>query len=907
MSLPAGTKIGIYEVLAPLGAGGMGEVYRARDARLQRDVALKVLPAAFASDAQRMARFEREARTLASLNHSNIAAIYGLEESGTIHQGGLQVQPAPIRALVMELVEGPTLADRIRSGAIPLEEALPIAKQIAEAIEYAHDNNVIHRDLKPANIKVKPDGTVKVLDFGLAKAMSDDPAEIDIANSPTLSMAATQQGIILGTAAYMSPEQAKGKKVDRRADIWAFGCVLHEMLTGKQLFEGETIADTLAHVITKEVTLDSIPQNIPPAVRTMLKRCLTKDVRRRLGAMSEARITIEDALSGTGSDVASVQEKSLGSPNAKRREDPSYKVLTAGAVGLAILIALALGWRQFGGKGKAQAPQQLVRFQIPVDPGGNLNPLAAISPEGLSLAYFDTLPNGSMIMRIRAMDSGVAKDYPTTETALPDSLFWSPDSKTVYFGSRRFLKRMDVARAAVQQVCECGADSGAVNQDGVILIASWVKGTITQIPPKGNATVVQKDAQPSFPAFLPDGKRYLFMEQETGGIFLASLDRPQASPQHLTDSALRFLLIATPGQSSLLVGQQNGNVEALPFDSDKAEITGPAVVLPLAQWRTNMPTSASNTGIFVNAFQARGASSVVPVWFDRTGRRLENAAPAGVYGTIDLSPDAGRLASQLTSEGSQEIGLWVRDLVRGTSSRLVPNARGGGATVWAPDGLSLVLALPGAKGKAQMVRADASNVHPLTALLENEPEPHWPNDWSRDGKYLLYSKESQEATALWVLPMDRLEGKPRQYSHAPSAVRHGQAQFSPDGRFVAYSSDESGRYDVYVQPFPDASKGKWVISQGGGFEPRWSRDGHELFFFAGQKLMVVDVKTSGDSFSASAPRELFTAPVPSGYTGDSHRWQVSADGKRFLLLVPTTTGSGAYLDVLINWESLLKR
>jgi serine/threonine protein kinase len=923
MPLPAGTRIGVYEVSALIGAGGMGEVYRARDARLQRDAALKVLPAAFASDAQRMARFEREARTLASLNHPNIAAIYGLEEFGPVHQAGLQVQPGPVRALVMELVEGPTLAERIAcapaevqhqpphplqgrqrdaatTNAIPLDEALPIAKQIAEAVEYAHENNVIHRDLKPANIKVKADGTVKVLDFGLAKAMSDDRAEIDLANSPTLSMAATQQGIILGTAAYMSPEQAKGKAVDRRADIWAFGVILYEMLTGEQLFVGETIADTLAHVITKEVTLESIPQNVPPAVQTLLKRCLTKDVRRRLSSMSEARILLEDTIAGANEPAS--EEKGLRSPDKRRRDDLSYKVLAA----VAILIALVLGWMQFAGRNKPEAARQLIRFRVPVDPGGNLNPVAAISPDGSSLAYFDTLPSGSIIMRIRAMDSGVVKDFPATETVLPMSLFWSPDSKTVYFGTRRILKRMDVTRGAVQQVCECGADAGTVNQEGIVLVTSFVNDNVSQISPKGDATVVQKGARPEFASFLPDGKRYLFMQTDTGGVFLASLDQPQAAPRHLADSSLRFSLLGGPGESFLLVAEQNGDVQALPFDTDKAEITGPAVVVPIAQWRNNMPPSVSNNGILVNSFQAR-ASAVIPVWFDRTGRRLENAAPAGAYGTVDLSPDAGRLLSQLQPDGSQDISLWLRDLARGTSSRLLPNAGRGGATVWAPDGLSVVLGIPNAKGKAQIVRVDASNVRPPASLLANEAEPHWPNDWSRDGKYLLYSRERQEATDLWVLPMDRTDAKPMQYSHAASGVRHGQAQFSPDGRFVAYNSDESGRYDIYVQPFPDASKGKWVISQGGGFEPRWSRDGRELFFFSGQKLMVADVKGSGDSFSASAPRELFTAPVPGGYTGDSHRWQVSSDGKRFLLLVPTTVGSGAYLDVLINWESLLKR
>ena len=841
-----------------------------------------IVPEAFSRDVQRMSRFEREARVLASLNHPNIAAIYGLEESGSI------------RALVMELVEGPTLADHIRNGPIPDNEALPIARQIAEAIEYAHDKNVIHRDLKPPNIKLTSEGTVKVLDFGLAKAMSEELSETDIGNSPTLSIAATRQGIILGTASYMAPEQAKGKSVDRRADVWAFGAVLYEMLTGKQAFPGEDVTEILAAVVMREPSFDALPASTPAFIRVLLQRCLTKDIRQRLQHIGEARYALEHP-GGTPFESAI--------RTSAKEKRPQVFAWSAAAV--AILIAIVLGWALFTRRNKSAVATQPIQFQIPVDPGGNLNPLATISPDGSLLAYFDTLPNGGMIMRIRAMDSGNVKDYPATETALPFSLFWSPDSKTIYFGTRRFLKRMDVARGAVQQICDCGADSGTVNQGALFCSSRSLRAKSQEFlqPAKRRSCSKVQFLRSLF--FLPDGKRYLFLQNRV--IFLASLDQPQTPARRLTDSAARFLLANSPNGSYLFVSVENGNVQALPFNTDTGEITGPAVVLPLSTWSNNIVPSASSTGIFVEPVQARWKSGVVPVWFDKTGRRLENAGPPGMYGTVDLSPDGTRLASLMRQESAPDIRLWVRDLNRNTTLGVTPSVQGAGASVWGPNGGSLVFAAPGPKSRAQIYRADASNLRPPSLLLEDEPQSHWPNDWSRDGKYLLYAFERETATDLWVLEMDKPDAKPTQYTHADSSIRHGQGQFSPDGKFVAYVSDESGRYDVYVQPFPDASKGKWVISQGGGFEPRWSRDGRELFFFSGQKLMEADVRSTGDSFSASAPHEVFSAPIASGYTGDSHRWQLSQDGKRFLLLIPTSPGSGAYLDVVVNWEALLKR
>ena len=849
MPLPPGDQLGPYEILVQIGEGGMGDVYKARDTRLDRTVAIKVSKEAFSE------RFEREARAVAALNHPNIC---------TLHDVGPNY-------LVMEYIEGTPL-----KGPLPIDQALNYAAQICDALDAAHKKNITHRDLKPANILVTRQG-IKLLDFGLAKV-----APVVRADEATMTMALTGKGEILGTLLYMSPEQISGQEADARSDIFSFGLVLYEMLTGKRAFEGATPANVMGAILERPAP--SIAEVAPPGLDRVLKRCLEKDPDNRWQSARDVKASF-DLITPV------VPER----PNYAR---PSglRKWLWGMAALLAVAVAVFVGVQY--GKAKPAAARQVVRFQIPVQPATGLRPIAAIAPDGLSLAYFDTFADGHIAIKIRAMDSGIATEFPASEMAQPTYMFWSPDSKTIYFGNRRFLKRMDVSRRTVQQICDCSSDSGAMNQDGVILLGgSPLNPAITRISTTGETATLHKAARtgdlPSSPAFLPDGRRFLFAEG--GGIFLTSIDRPQAAVRRVADVPDRFTLVQGASGSFFMLRQSNSGTDVLPFDVQKGEIAGPPLALPLAGEQTT--PSVSNTGVLLRLMQVE--TRQVAVWFDRQGKQLGEAAATEGYGGVDLSPDGGRLA--LISPG----GLWVRDLERGTATRLAPQVQASGSAIWSPDGMSVVFAAQDKTRVQRLYRADASNTRPESLLLD-EPGLHWPNDWSRDGKYLLYGfDEGKTSRDLWVLRMDEPGAKPIQYTHGASTIKQGQ--FSPDGRFVAYTSDESGRFETYVQPFPDASKGKWVISQAGGVGPLWSRDGRELFFFSGQKMMVVDVRVNGGSFSASAPRELFSAQVPAGFSNDSHRWQLSPDGKRFLVMVPSSGAASAYLDVVVNWETLLKQ
>ncbi|HEY4580350.1 MAG TPA: protein kinase, partial [Candidatus Acidoferrales bacterium] len=564
--LTRGTKIGVYEVISLIGAGGMGEVYRAHDTRLNRDVALKVLPEAFARDRERMARFEREAKVLASLNHPNIAAIYGLEESG------------PIRALVMELVEGPTLADRIRSGPVPVDETLPIARQIADAVEYAHDKNTIHRDLKPANIKVTAEGMVKVLDFGLAKALSDDPTDVDMSNSPTLSMAATRQGVILGTAAYMSPEQAKGKVADRRADVWAFGVVLYEMLAGKQLFSGETIPETLASVMKEEPALDKIPSNTPPAIRNLLRRCLEKPVRRRVQHIGEVRIVLEDVLSGVALGPAE--------PVAAQRKGRE-RLAWAAAVALFVLttIAFAIGYVL-----RAPKPPQQTRLSAEIGADASLytatGASAILSPDGMRLALLATASDQKRRIYIRSLDHLQATALSGTENAT--NPFFSPDGQWIGFFADGKLKKISVQGGAAVTLCDVTTGvGGSWGDDGTIVFAPIQTSALSNVSSAGGSpqplTTLDKQAgeiTQRWPQVLPGSKAVLFTSDtgqgnyEDAEIVVYSVDSRQRKTVQRGGYYARYLL------SGHVVYLHEGTLFALPFDLQRLEVTGqPAPIL----------------------------------------------------------------------------------------------------------------------------------------------------------------------------------------------------------------------------------------------------------------------------------------------------------------------------------------
>ena len=868
----------------------MGQVYRARDTKQDRDVAIKILPEAFAHDADRLARFQREAKTLASLNHPNIAAIYGLEESGGV------------LALVMELVEGDDLTQRIAHGAIALDGALPIAKQIADALEAAHEQNIIHRDLKPANVKVRPDGMVKVLDFGLAKAM--EPAGAAAAamasQAPTITTPAmTRMGMILGTAAYMAPEQASGKPVDKRADIWAFGVVLWEMLTGRRMFEGETISHVLAAVLTKEPDLTAVP----PRVRHLLTRCLEKDPRKRLR-------DIGDAMSLVAGADTPAPDAEHGAPGVTgpRRWLGLGGWAAAGTLAAAFAVAV---WLQPEASVDADPP--MVRFQIErtADVYNRTATAFAISPDGLTLAYYGAGRDGPQTLLVRTLATGEVREVSSgIAVPQPSSLFWSPDNRQLARGSASGGQVFDLVTGTARPLCDCRWVGGSWNRDGTILVGGFgVREGISRLSAgdRTRVAVTTVDAsrgeQDTWPVFLPDGRRFLFTRSTAGAgvaTYLGTLDG--GAPTRIGDGSRRVFVPAASGRGPYLLGIDASGLVAQPFDLDTASVTGAAITVVAGAFAV----SASENGVL--ATSAPGSSPLtIPTWLDRKGTSVGQVGEAGLIDAVALSLDGRKLA---VAEGS--IGpagrlnaIWLRDLASGARTRVTLNPDPAGTPVWSPDGTRI--AFTTRRGGVNLLYQRAADGTGGETPLFPYDGHAWANDWSGDGRWVIYStpRPGMVGNALWAVPMqDGTARKPVPYLVA-SAIQQ-QAQFSPDSRFVAYGSDESGTWEVYVQPFPNASDGKWVISSGGGVEPRWSRDGKELFYFSGQTLMAVPVSVR-PTFSNGAPVALFDAPIQAGYTSDSHRWQVAPDGQRFLLLANAGQGQAAPLDVVVNWPALLKR
>ncbi|MBZ5579127.1 MAG: protein kinase [Acidobacteriia bacterium] len=888
MSLAPGSKIGPYEILAPIGAGGMGEVYRARDTKLQREVAVKVLPDAFATDADRIVRFTREALLLASLNHPGIAHIYGVEE----------------RALVMELVPGPTLADRIAGGPIPLDEALPIAAQIADAVEYAHDHNVIHRDLKPANVKVTPEGTVKVLDFGLAKALADEPDLSDPRNSPTLTMTATRAGVVLGTAAYMSPEQAKGKPVDRRADIWAFGVVLYEMLAGKPLHEGETVAETMASVILKDVKLDALPANTPPGIRHLLKRCLERDPRIRLQAMGEARIVLANPVPP--------EPLAPGAAAAPQKRLVAW-VATVAALVLAVGVAVWAPWR-------TPPAREVMRFQVPPPEKMNFTFTAppVISPDGRRLAFFANGDGGGLgQIWVRSLDTLEARMLPGTENA-GGALFWSPDSRSLAFGAGPLplkLKRVDVAGEPPQTLCEpsTGVPTGSWSREGVVVLSAT--GLLRVAAAGGDCTPVtvlntsKGESFHRFPYFLPDGRHFVYQRvssrPEVTGLYIGSLDtKPeQQSDKRLLATQSGAVYVPSPdGPAGFLLFLREGALIAQPFDAGRLELAGDAI--PIAEQVSSGPLaiggyfSASPTGVLAyRTGTSFGGGALRLTWFDRQGKQVSASAGGapGTFNTPALSPDGTRVAFRADTQAN--LDLWLYDVVRTTSARFTFAAAVDTAPVWSPD--STRIAYASDRDLYLKVATGAGSEEPLFKSGQSKI----PTDWSRDGRYLLFTSTDPKTGAdLWVMPMTG-ERKPAVYLQ--TEFNETEGRFSPDGRFVAYQSNASGSNEIYVQPFPNPTGGKWMVSKGGGLMPRWRRDGKELYYLdsAGNNLMSVEV-TPGPNFQAGVARTLFA------FAAGPNPYDVSGDGQKFVRFAVALVASNAPpspITVVLNWTAGLRK
>ena len=890
-----GTRLGAYQITSLLGQGGMGEVYRATDTKLNRDVALKLLPEQFASDRDRKERFQREAHVLASLSHSNIAAIYGFEDSHT----------SP--ALVMELVEGPTLAERIAVGPLSIDEVLSHAKQIAEALEYAHERGVIHRDLKPANIKLTGDGKVKILDFGLAKAISDDRLSTTLSNSPTLSLAATQAGIILGTAAYMSPEQAKGKPVDRRADIWAFGVVVYEMLTGRTMFSGETASETMAQVIMTDPDWDALPASTPPGLRELLHRCLIKEPRMRLRDIGDARIAIEETSATPPGETSPAT--SAGSPR-------SFAAWSLRALPWLLAVGLAaVALAHF--REKPIPPAEQLRFSIlPPEKLTFANPgIPRVSPDGRYVLFNVSGERGTRLW-IRALDTMESRPLNGTEgsTGTP---FWSPDSRSIVFSVPGRLKKIEIAGGPPQTVCEIRADvfGGFWTRDNKIvfggppglLMVPAAGGTPTALTIPDRNRGEQGHVEPTL---LPDGVHFVYTRfapgTETGGVYIGSLDvKPEEQGlrrllPELTVSAYVPRIGESPA-NGLLLFTRDATLLAQPFDSSRLVLSGEAAPIAeqLARTMATVATfSVSANGVLV--YPSGMTDNRRLTWYDRQGKEIGSVGPPGSYNELALSPDAHRVA---VVRELDNIDIYVFDVDGNRSIRLTATPSVDRQPVWSPDG-KRILYLTSPTGLFARASDGAGDPEQLLKFDQMRSV----KDWSSDARIVIFVANNLKTKRdLWLLTMSD-EKKPTNFLH--TEFNENDAKFSPEAQgphYVAYVSDESSNGDVYVTTFPDPKNGKWPISTGGGYQPRWRRDGKELLYFTGDgKLMSVEV-TLSPSFKASTPKLLFQAPIfGGGATLNEHRWDLTPDGQRFLINT-SSIGVSSPIAVVVNWQAMLKR
>jgi Tol biopolymer transport system component/predicted Ser/Thr protein kinase len=854
-SLEPGAVIGQYRIEQRIGAGGMGEVYRASDTRLHRAVALKVLPAVYAQDPAWLARFEREARVLASLNHPHIAAIYGVEE----------------RALVMELVEGPTLAERLARGRMPLEEVLEVAKQMAEALEYAHEKGVIHRDLKPANIKTTPDGAVKVLDFGLAKAVM--PGE----DTPTVT--ATRVGMVLGTPGYMAPEQASGMPVDKRADIWAFGVVLSEMVAGRE---------------------------VPAAIRRLLNRCLEKDPKLRLRDIGEARIAIHEAQSGKTEE-----------PPAQAGKFARPWIAATMVLAISLIAGLAVwGWSAGWFHARPVAPRAvMLPFVLPEGTSPPINytfPNLVPSPDGRYLAFV-ALSNGTPYLWVQPLDSATAQRFDRTEEAsLP---FWSPDGKSIGFFAADRLKRVSIG-GDPQTVFNAegpgsGGGGGTWNAGGTIVFPRRFGGLLRVSTAGGSPALVTKlDASRGedwhiFPQFLPDGKHVLFWahgDARSNGMYMQELGSDRRTPILMTDTPAVYA-------SGQLLFVRQGTLVAQPFDVKRLHLQGEPIPLPVSvnagvgpgSGLASAAFSVSKNGVLAYRSDKPAAARWQMVWYSRAGKRLGTVGDPADYSNPDLSPDGNRLAVGIRDPVTDQRKIWIFDLARGTRSRLTFGAGDDLNPVWSADGARIAFSSD-RRGVRDLYVTSASTSAAEELLYASTDYRKCVEDWSPDGRWIVYNTTTE---GLWTFSFETRKVQPY-----VNVFNEDRGRFSPDGKWVAYVSRESGREEVYIQPFP-ATGGKWQISTEGGAEPQWRGDGTELFFASSPqreaKIMAVDIAVKNGAIESGPPRALFS--VDFGVQRlPGHRWAVARDGQKFLAVIaqeqePTVTRYG----VIYNWPALLEK
>jgi eukaryotic-like serine/threonine-protein kinase len=872
MALGHGVTLGPYEIVSPIGAGGMGEVYQARDTRLGRIVAIKVLPAGVAADPAVRERFDREARIISSLNHRHICALYDVGR-----QDGIDF-------LVMEYLDGETLNDRIARGSIPLAETLAIARQISDALEAAHDKGIIHRDLKPANIRITSDGTVKVLDFGLAKAGGVATGVAD--RSRALTVMSTTPGLVVGTAAYMSPEQANGKDADRGSDVWAFGCVLYEMLTGRRAFEGDTTSEVLANVLKSEPAWQHLPTATPDSVRRLLRRALQKDPKLRLRDIHDARLELEDHESAT------LESAVVNTPRARFGE----RLVWLSALALLGAIAGVLGVREL--RGTPASPE--LRLEINTPPTRNAS--LAMSPDGSKIVYSASIEGGPQLW-LRSLDSETARPLPGTERA--STPFWSPDGRSIAFNADTRLKRINIDDGSTQTLVSGVpvALGGSWNSDGTIIYGNNPGGPIFRVSSTGGEPVaITRVEAPRhrghmFPRFLADGRHFLFYVTgmpEARGVYVGELDSSNVKRLFDADSPALYLA------SGSVVFTRGGKLLAQGFDPDRLELTGePSLIADHVS--RDAVVSVSNTGSVGYRTPPADSGQRQLVFVDRSGREIgkEVYADNSAFG-LDWSRDGRRIA--VYRFANENMDIWSFETSRRVWERLTVGAGDDIYPVWSPDGSSIV------SGSVRTNIVDLYQTflgggHGREQLLLASSVAKFPMDWSPDGRFVLYvTLEPKRGFDLWALPM---QGDRTPIAVVQTEFNEGLAEFSPDGRWVAYESDKSGRREIYVRPFPGPGN-DFLASTSGASQVRWNPDGKELFYIgADDRLMALPITASSDGKTVDfgTPTPLFTTSILSpGVNTFRPQYAVSPDGRSFVLQALVGQANASPITIILNWK-----
>lgn len=889
-SIDIGASIGHYRIVSKIGAGGMGEVYKAHDSRLDREVAIKVLPSEMSSDEDRLRRFEQEAKATSALNHPNILTVFDIGE----HDG------SPF--IVAELLDGQELRERLDEGSIPLRKVTDYAQQIVSGLSAAHEKGIVHRDLKPENLFITKDDRVKILDFGLAK-LSEPPASVggSTGNEDATRRAITSPGVVMGTVGYMSPEQVRGHAVDHRSDIFSFGLILYEMITGMRAFQHETMAETMSAILKEEpAEITESSPSISPSLERIVRRCLEKKPERRFQSTADLGFALESLSAPTSSSGANMTT-AVSAIGPETERSPWLVRILAAAAALFLIVSVVSTVLYIRRPVPDERP---VSFVVPPPESGSNVGSPAISPDGRTIA-FTMAVDGKSHLYLRELGSFTERRLNGTDGA--QAAFWSPDSRSIAFTANDKLKKVDVGGGAVQVICDAPKGfSGAWSRDGVIVFGSGDRGIRRVSASGGEVSELlpldesRKETRHLFPRFLPDGRHFFYRSHNSSPndppeIFIASIDGKERKSLFKNSSDVYYI---EPGY---LLFARDTTVMAQPFDASKLQFTGdPVPVLENVAMVTSTGRSqfsVSENGTLV--YKTGGGTVNQLRWFDRQGKEIAKVGPPGEYSDVVLSPDGKRAVVERLDNSNRDI--WMIDLERGLPTRFTFGVLREDDPAWSPDGTYLAFSSNGYGDKQSIFRKLANGAGNEELLSDAVSVQTSGMDWSPDGKNILFASIGEKSgNDIWVLPMN---GEAKPYPLLKSEFNESQAHFSPDGRYFAYVSNESGREEIYIQSFP-VGAGKWRVSTNGGWVPKWRRDGKELYYEAiDKKLMAVPVKLDG-SVEIGSATALFQTEIT---VGSPNRYAVAPDGQRFLINSPLQSGQEAPFNVILNWTSTLKK